>query len=593
MLLCLEKLLYPFYFTTAINAAKIYFMKRILIIYKFISLFIFSGLIMFCAHKVAPTGGPEDKTPPVIVNHFPQKDSVGLKRLEYIEIEFDENIRKTSLTGNYWLIPELENPLEIKWKGSRKVRFYLKDSLEINQTYLFTLGTGIKDLRNNAMEAPFQLAFSSGKRLNRGLISGSVYSEKKEREVFIYAYPLSGDLPQDSLLSYKAQYYTQINAEGNFVLNYLAFGQYRVIALVDQDYNYVYNIEADLIGIPFSDIVLDSLHPSFSNLNFYLIQEDTTAPFIKAIDTVSTHEIVIEFSEPIQSAMFSVNLEDSVSGQFIYPVAVSFDPIKNSMIHGYFQDLPKMRTMELSITAVQDLAGNIAKYSTLSGFFQTSNHQDTTQPQITEVNPLSKSLGIPFDSHVLVFSNSPVDSNSFRKIFSLIDEDSSKVAGNFNFGDLCKPRFIPDTLLRSNMMYTVKLELDRLTDLFGRKFPDTTLVSQFTSADLTNLGEISGKIYVPEENWLQAIVRAKKLRGIDFYQTISQVNETYQLDYLPAGSFLMDCVIDINKNRAWDKGATSPWQFAEPYLTMSDTVRVRKRWTSQGIDFNFNFRESP
>jgi hypothetical protein len=128
--------------------------------------------------------------------------------------------------------------------------------------------------------------------------------------------------------------------------------------------------------------------------------------------------------------------------------------------------------------------------------------------------------------------------------------------------------------------------------LFGRSFRDTIITAKFRTEDWSNLGEISGNVYVPDSTWKMAIVRAKPIRGVQEYSGENPVEKPYQIDYLPAGSYLMDCVIDINENGIWDKGETSPWHFAEPYTTLPDTVTVRKRWTTQGINIPFIFRKS-
>ena len=100
---------------------------------QWVGIFFILSLSFYCAYKVAPSGGPEDKTPPEIVTFFPSKDSVGIKSLSFIEIEFSESVRKTTLPGHYWIIPGLQSDLEVKWKGSKKVRFHIQDSLEENQ----------------------------------------------------------------------------------------------------------------------------------------------------------------------------------------------------------------------------------------------------------------------------------------------------------------------------------------------------------------------------------------------------------------------------------------------------------------------------
>ncbi|MEJ2048959.1 MAG: Ig-like domain-containing protein [Calditrichota bacterium] len=480
--------------------------------------------VLYCAHKVAPTGGPEDKTPPQIIKNFPNADSVGIRKLNYIEIEFDEAIRQSTLLGNYWIVPEVNGGLEVKWKGGKKVRFYVPDSLAKNQTYVFTLGTGVKDMHNNALEAPFQLAFSTGKKLDNGLITGSVYADKKVQDVFIYGYPIVPQTDLDSLLFREAKYYTQIDVKGNYRLNYLPYGAYRVIALKDEDYNYIYNKGTDLIGIPFTDVSLDSIESSFQDLNFFLIEEDSIGPDIRSIDTVSRREIKIEFNEPVQWSGFDIEINDTSGNLISRPIAFSFDRSTKTSVKAYFKDLPEKTPAILYLSGAKDLSGNPSKPAVLQKNFFTPTR--------------------------------------------------------------------PDTLLRSDIQYTITMELSYLLDLFGRHFPDTTIISTFKTEDLANLGEISGNVDVPDSSWKKSIVWAKPLRGTQDYSVEGPVVNPYQINYLPASSYLMDCVIDVNDNGIWDKGETSPWHFAEPYTTLPDTVRVRKRWTTKGINIAFIFRKS-
>ncbi len=124
----------------SIRTIKILFLlngKKLIGAFPWLVFFIFIFLV--CAHKVPPRGGPEDKTPPTVIRHFPSADSVGITHLDYLEVEFSEPIRTSTLIGNYWIMPSLKNDFSVKWKGNKKVRFYFKDTLEKNQTYVFTL----------------------------------------------------------------------------------------------------------------------------------------------------------------------------------------------------------------------------------------------------------------------------------------------------------------------------------------------------------------------------------------------------------------------------------------------------------------------
>lgn len=564
-------------------------MRKKLLLHWTIYLVIITGVFR-CAHKIAPSGGPEDKTPPTVVHTIPAPDSVNVRHLEYIEIEFSENIKKTSLAGNYWLVPEVPGGLAIKWKGGRKLRLYPADSLLDNQTYVLTLGTGIKDLRGNGLEAPFQLAFSTSAGLDSGAIYGSVYSDKPEKEIYVYAYPLPESTLPDTFLQRKPRYYTQINSRGDFRFTHLPPGGYRVIALLDKDYDRVYRLGTDWIGIPFSDVHIDANHPFFYHLNLYLIKEDTTAPQIRALDTVSVWEIRLTFNEPIRfDEGIHLTVRDTAGQPVARPLAVSFDHTQPEKIDLFFRGLPPHRELELWVSGVRDAAGNPV-IDSLQKTFTSPARKDTLPPRFMEISPPDGSEDVPYDARVAVSFNVPVDTGRFIRVFSLRDEKKRIVPGSFDFTDRRKPVFIPDTLLEETAGYTVEIRLDSLKDLFGRSFPDTLLRFQFITRNWADLGEISGMVFLPDTGWKQAIIEAQAVDKKKVYRTVVRVGKEYLLPFLPGGFYLLRMIVDVNENGEWDRGKTLPWRFSEPFLFKPDTVKVRKRWTTQGIDFEMNFR---
>lgn len=548
-------------------------------------------LVFTCAHKVAPTGGPPDKTPPEILRSFPAADSVNVGQIEFIEIEFSEAIQKSSLLRNYWIVPEVKNGFKIKWKGSRRVRFYFKSGLAPEQTYLFTLGTNIKDLHQNQLAEPFQLAFSTGAHLDSASISGRVYADQPPRNVYIYAYPATGDAWPDSLLKEPAMYYTQIGKEGFFRFSRLPLGDYRVFALQDKDFDRVYTVGADNIGIPFMDVYLDSLHTAFSSLNFYLTTEDTLAPQIRSAEGVNSRQVDIHFTEPVRfSRAWQVQIRDSAGTRTILPRALCFDEAKGDVLTLLCDSLPAEQAFLITVRSISDLTGNFPADSALTGKFIAAAGKDTVSAKITGFTPATGTSNVPYDSDIRVLANVPLDSSRLKKAFTLLSGEKDTTAGSFDFRNLSQPVFKPDTLLKKHTTYTIELHLDSLRTLFGEPFPDTVLQSQFTTYDWADLGEISGVVRVTDSTWRQAIIFARSLQGNRRYRTVSETGREYLLKYLPAGKYLLHVVIDRNENQRWDKGQTIEWQFAEPFLFGADTVQVRRRWTRQGTDFRFNFK---
>jgi hypothetical protein len=560
------------------------------ILHSFLLILLFL-LFLFCAHKVAPGGGPEDKIPPEIVKHFPAADSVGIKNLEYIEIEFNEPIRQSTLLENYWMMPRLEKDFTVKWKGNQKVRFYLNDSLETNQTYVFTLSTNVRDMRNNGLIKPFQIAFSTGSMLDRGSVSGQVYADQKPRDVFIYAYRIDPGTRLDSLIYREPHYYTQPDANGAYRLSYLALEKYRLIALVDQDYDKVYTIESDQIGLPSMDIQLDSSNSHFVNINFYLLQEDTTRPLIREIDTMFNRQLRITFSEKVMlDSTFRIMLSDSLNGDTLQVMGSSFAEENGDQLQIFFSGLPAARKISLQLQGIADLAGNKALENLLNSSFVVPNNPDTAAPKLLEIVPAFRQTEVLFDAPVIAKFSVPVDSNSYKKSLQLTDQDSTIISGHFDFKDLYKPVFKPQFSLKSNTSYHIRLNLSSLRDLWQRSFLDTVIIQEFTVQDLANLGEMSGQVTSGYHGQIQAIVEVSPLRGNQVYQALTNSDQNYQLQYLPEGNFLVKSILDLNRNGRWDKGAAAIWEFSEPFFFRPDTIKIRRRWTTEGINIDFNFQ---
>ena len=85
------------------------------------------------------------------------------------------------------------------------------------------MGTGARDLRNNALEQSFSLAFATGARLDQGALRGRVYQrEVPLRGAHIWAYDLSDFRGEVGLE--KPAYQTQSGVDGQYEFLRLAPG---------------------------------------------------------------------------------------------------------------------------------------------------------------------------------------------------------------------------------------------------------------------------------------------------------------------------------------------------------------------------------
>ncbi|MGH7454020.1 MAG: Ig-like domain-containing protein, partial [bacterium] len=110
----------------------------------------------------------------------------------HLEFTFSEKIDHASFEQALFISPASaqneEKRLRFRWRGLR-VEVIFPDSLRQERTYVVTLGTDVRDLRNNRLASAFSLAFSTGDSIDTGEIHGQIFHEKPAG-VLILAYLL-------------------------------------------------------------------------------------------------------------------------------------------------------------------------------------------------------------------------------------------------------------------------------------------------------------------------------------------------------------------------------------------------------------------
>ena len=539
-----------------------------------------------CAYKVAPSGGPEDKTPPEIIYTFPSQDSTNIKGLSYLEFHFSESVDKASFSNQTWLLPELPNGYELKWKGSKKLRVILKDSLEKDQTYIFTIGTGVKDLQRNSPNSPFVLPFSTGSRIDRGEISGRVF-DKKPQGIFIYAYEISDTFSAQTVFEKKPRYYTQTGNLGDYQLKYLKESNYRIYALEDQNLDRKYTLQTDRIGIPFMDITINAEQMRQGQINFHLIREDTTRPKFLRVDALNNRAIKLSFNEPLgKTQSLNIQILDSLNQTPLSILATVLDKNEPNHLVIYTKSQKNVKYVG-TISTVQDTAGNFSEEDTIQFNFWGAMGTDTTSAKLVGLIPPDNGKDVAYDSDVKLNFYYPVDSSSLENGFRLLSPDSVLVVGHWEFESLVQPRYIPGSLLEKDASYQIILDLKKVKTIFGDSIGDSILNSHFKTVNWEQLGEIAGVVSSDNPHYKKAIIWAFPMKGSDIYSTSAKIGQKYLIPFLPEGQYRIQAGVDINQNGKLDNGSELHFEYSEPFKALPDTIKVRKRWTTEEINISF------
>ncbi|RMF56449.1 MAG: hypothetical protein D6748_13515, partial [Calditrichaeota bacterium] len=394
-------------------------------------------------------------------------------------------------------------------------------------------------------------------------------------------------LREETIFKRRPRYYLPVKGDGSFHLKYLSHGRYRLYALDDRNKDYLYTLGTDRIGLPFMDVELTTTHQRIENFNFVLTTEDTLGPSLFNVKALHHHQFIIAFNEEIKKqTTASVQVIDSTSGTPLEVKWLEVDGKDPRSLIVYTAEMKETK-YQARVKGISDTSGNSLIPPLLEFNFVGSSQKDTLSPRLKTIIPEAGNRSVAYDSPITFQFTVPVDSNSLQNNFTLIAPDSSIVNGHWNWYSLLQPIYQPDGLLQKGARYQVHLNLSKVFDIYGRPYGDSLYQHEFNTLDWSLLGEISGEVTVQDTSWKQVIISAEALKGQKKYSLVSTIDKPFIIPFLPEGQYRVKAAIDISTNGRWDPGKSIPFRYSEPVLVFPDTVSVRKRWTTEGIDFQF------
>lgn len=200
-------------------------------------LFIFSlFLTLSCANQLPPTGGPTDKTPPVLLLSIPSQNQT-LYTAKQMILVFDEYIQVQEFSKEFISSPALSVNPEFKILG-KTLKLTWKESLLPNQTYTFFFGNAIRDLNEGNELQNLSITFSTGPDVDSIRLSGSV-KQVISQEALAHSYVFLSEQPfhDSTFFPVNPLYQTKTNKEGVFYFQGIKPGTYFLYALEDKNAN--------------------------------------------------------------------------------------------------------------------------------------------------------------------------------------------------------------------------------------------------------------------------------------------------------------------------------------------------------------------
>jgi len=179
-----------------------------------------------CARVMAPPGGERDEAPPVVIATSPEQGSTIRATDEPVRIQFDERISERGVEDAVYVSPVTGAADATSGRDDIEVR--IAGGWQPGRVYRVVVQGVVRDLFNNPLGRPIEIAFSTGAPFPESAVAGVVYERVTGRPVAdarVEAHPVEGG----------AYHLALSDTGGVFRMPLLPPGSYRLRAYTDQN----------------------------------------------------------------------------------------------------------------------------------------------------------------------------------------------------------------------------------------------------------------------------------------------------------------------------------------------------------------------
>ncbi|WP_420155283.1 Ig-like domain-containing domain [Siphonobacter sp.] len=523
-----------------------------------------AGILLWgCAQQSSPTGGEKDLIPPKVVRIVPENQTINFKG-RVVELEFDEYINIDNLNQQLLITPAIEGTFDFK-TYPKGVRITFDQDFRANTTYTLNFRNAFKDVTERNPARNVKLVFSTGPQLDSLRLQGTVKELLTDKPVFD---ALVGLYQQSDTLKFsknKPYYLTKTDSSGRFDLENMSPGQYRLAALKDVNNNLFYNTDKDLIGFHPNPITL----PGFTGSPELKITAANLSPQ-RTPKTVATSRIFsLVYPRGVQGVQVQFERkEDSLTYALIEPNQLRFYNILNTT-----------DTVRATITVQDSLSRDFTHTQKIKFRERGKRDADTRESMEVKVSPKTGEDQEQLFQVTIDFSK-PI--TQFNPLRVEIQEDTIRRV-MFSANDY---QWNP---------YRTQLKIEK--ELKFRRdvrsiFPKGTFISiEGDTAQAIRLlnplrdpekyGTISGEVRNIQSDFIVELLSAA-----DYKVVRSLRNQTpYTFKSVPAGTYRLRLVLDINKNGRWDAGNPDAFVPPETVILFPSEIKLKANFELLGNDF--------
>jgi uncharacterized protein (DUF2141 family) len=231
--------------------------------------FLFPILLCSCARQSAPTGGPRDTIPPVVIKTIPPDEAINFKGNQ-IQLLFSEDVILNTPKEQLIVTPAIGKEYKITYRKNI-VTLNFDKPLEDSTTYTFNFRDAIQDITEKNPVKNLQLALSTGTYIDSLSISGTIYDLLRGRVFEDATVALHTENDTFNIFEDPTMIFTKTDKQGHFKISHLKPDKYFIYAINDKNRNLVVNSRTEAYGYIGA---YQQLTDTIGNVNVGLIRLD-------------------------------------------------------------------------------------------------------------------------------------------------------------------------------------------------------------------------------------------------------------------------------------------------------------------------------
>jgi uncharacterized protein (DUF2141 family) len=467
----------------------------------------------------------------------------------------DEWFEQKSFEKAFFISPEPEVKPKFKY-GLHKVEVVFKGGFDTDKTYVVTIGAGFSDLVRNPMEKSYTFAFSTGYYFAKGVVQGKVQGGKGGMITALYNTEDDFNISED-----KGEYLTQTDKTGIFTFGYISPGAYRLIVFDDADGNRLYNPGREKLGLCWQDIVVNEDTSLIYNIK--TTERSANPPSMIYVEPWDRHKIVVNFDRDLENfpSFGDVSISDTMYQEKLSVKNVFPHPLAKNKIFVYVDTFDSIY-YNMIITGGADSMEMVVN-DTIT--FRASCAPDTIPPHLLKISSEGDS--------------------SFKAVEIITDELIDETKLPVESEKPCQYILMAKEIFSGD---SVSFNCSSLADMEGNVAPDsivTFVVSRKVKEKFSeDTGSISG---IAQYEGGKPLVIIMKGKDKEIFKSVQHSPGAFSFAEAPAGYYRFEAFIDADEDGRYDYGRIEPFKFAERFMALEDSFRVRSKWETSGVMIKF------